>query len=404
MANMTGNGTGTAAVAGTFDTKAAELDYIADRLRAAGVTVRTVDLGTSGRARGADVPAREVADWHPDGAAAVLAAGDRGAAVAAMAEAFARYAAGAGWIGGMIGAGGSGGTALVAPAMRALPVGVPKLLVSTVASGNVAPYVGPSDIAMMYSVTDVQGLNRISRRVLGNAAHALAGMMRHAGEIPAGEDKPAVGLTMFGVTTTCVSHVAGALAATRDPLVFHATGTGGRSMEKLVDSGLVGAVIDLTTTEIADLLVGGIFPATDDRLGAVIRRRVPYVGSLGALDMVNFGARESVPERFAARRLHVHNPQVTLMRTTPGENRRFGEWLALRLNRMTGPVRFLIPEGGVSALDAPGRPFHDPEADAALIAALEAGVEDRARLVRVPHNIDTVAFAEAALAAFWEIA
>ncbi len=394
-----------AAVAGTFDTKGDELRYIAGLIRAAGVEARTIDLGTTGTGR-ADIPAAEIAACHPDGADAVLGQTDRGAAVAAMAVAFEAYAGRADWIGGMIGAGGSGGTALIAPAMRALAVGVPKVLVSTVASGNVAPYVGPSDIAMMYSVTDVQGLNRISRRVLGNAAHALAGMMLRSPAIPAGDDRPAIGLTMFGVTTTCVSHIAEALSSTHDPLVFHATGTGGQSMEKLVDSGLVGAVIDLTTTEIADMIVGGIFPATADRMGAVIRAGVPYVGSVGALDMVNFGARDTVPEKFAGRLFHVHNPQVTLMRTTPAENRQFGTWIAARLNAMTGPVRFLLPQGGVSAIDVPGQPFHDPQADAALFAAIEDGVDqtpDR-RLIRVPDNINTTQFAEAALAAFREIA
>ncbi len=390
-------------VAGTFDTKSVELDYIADCLKNAGVPVRRVDLATrSDDPANADVSAAQVAASHPDGAGAVLGRRDRGAAVAAMATAFENYVRDCDWIGGMIGAGGSGGTALVAPAMRALPIGVPKVLVSTVASGNVAPYVGPCDIMMVYSVVDVQGLNAISRRVLGNAAHALAGMMSHGSAIPRGDARSGVGLTMFGVTTTCVSHIADALRDRFEPLVFHATGTGGQSMEKLVDSGLITGVIDLTTTEIADLLVGGVFPASDDRMGAVIRTGVPYVGSCGALDMVNFAASDTVPAAFAERVLHVHNPQVTLMRTMPDENRRFGEWIATRLNRMAGPVRFLIPEGGVSAIDAPGQPFHDPEADAALFAAIESGVEqtgDRA-VRRVPHNLNTREFAEIALAEF----
>lgn len=392
-------------VAGTFDTKATELAYMAERLRHAGLYVRSIDLSTSETMASVDVSAAEVAAHHPAGVGAVLGRKDRGEAIAAMSIAFASYVRQADWIGGMIGAGGSGGTALVAPAMRALPVGVPKVLVSTVASGNVAPYVGPSDIMMMYSVTDVQGLNAISRRVLGNAAHALAGMMLKIDEIPESADRPAVGLTMFGVTTACVSHIADTLSATSDPLVFHATGTGGQSMEKLVDSGFIGAVIDLTTTEIADMLVGGVFAAKDDRMGAVIRTKVPYVGSCGALDMVNFGARDTIPAAFADRLFHVHNPQITLMRTTADENRRFGEWIAGRLNRMQGPVRFLIPEGGVSAIDAPGQPFHDPTADAALFAAIEAGVKQTGDRVvrRVPQNIDTPEFAEIALAEFHAI-
>lgn len=396
----------TACVAGTFDTKAEELTFIADCLSAAGLDVMTVDLGTSGSAAAADVPAAEIAGYHPDGASSVLETSDRGAAVSAMAIAFETYVRSADWIGGIIGAGGSGGTALLAPAMRALPIGVPKVLVSTVASGNVGPYVGASDIAMMYSVTDVQGLNRISRRVLANGANALAGMMKYRIAETQDEHRPAIGLTMFGVTTTCVSHIAEKLSGAADPLVFHATGTGGQSMEKLVDSGLIDGVIDLTTTEVADMIVGGVFPATGERMGAVIRTRVPYVGSCGALDMVNFGARETVPEKYHGRSFHIHNPQVTLMRTTPEENRQFGAWIVDRLNRMEGPVRFLIPEGGVSAIDAPGQPFFDPEADLALFDTIEAGFEvtDNRKLLRVPYNINTLEFAEVALSEYRNIA
>jgi uncharacterized protein (UPF0261 family) len=300
--------------------------------------------------------------------------------------------------------GGSGGTALVSPAMRALPVGRPKVLVSTVASGDVAPYIGPADIAMMYSVTDVAGLNRISRQVLGNAANAIAGMVAHP--VPAGDDdRASVGLTMFGVTTPLVTQLVSALQARYDPLVFHATGTGGQSMEKLVDSGLVAGVLDMTTTEVADLIVGGVFPATGDRLGAIARTGVPYVGSCGALDMVNFGAPETIPERFSGRRFHVHNPQVTLMRTTPEENADFGRFIAERLNQCPGPVLFLLPEGGVSALDADGGPFWDPAADEALFTTLERTVTqtDRRRVVRVPHNINDPEFAAAVLDAFGKV-
>jgi uncharacterized protein (UPF0261 family) len=390
-------------VVGTADTKGAELRYVRDLIRAAGVPTVLVDLGTRSDRRGADIRPEEVAAHHPEGAGAVFA-DDRGRAVAAMALAFARFAATRDDIGGMIGLGGSGGTALITPAMRALPVGLPKIMVSTVASGNVAPYVGPADICMMYSVTDVAGLNRISRRVLGNAAHALAGMM--TGRIPTAEDaKPALGLTMFGVTTPCVEQVATALARDYDCLVFHATGTGGQSLEKLVDSGLVAAVIDVTTTEVCDLLMGGVFSAGEDRLGAIARTGVPYLGSCGALDMVNFGALETVPEPYRARNLYVHNPQVTLMRTTPEENRRIGAWIGAKLNACEGEVRFLLPEGGVSLIDAPGQPFHDPAADAALFEALEATVRQtaRRRLIRLPHNLNDPPFAEALVASFREI-
>ncbi|MGH6913824.1 MAG: Tm-1-like ATP-binding domain-containing protein [Geminicoccales bacterium] len=391
-------------VVGTCDTKGAELAYVRDLIGAAGVPVVLVDVGTRSDGAGADVAPREVAGHHPGGANAVLV-DDRGAAIAAMAEALARFVTSRDDIGGMIGLGGSGGTALIAPAMRALPVGVPKVMVSTVASGNVAPYVGPSDMCMMYSVTDVAGINRISRAVLGNAAHALAGMLAHA--LPAAADaKPAIGLTMFGVTTPCVQQVTALLGRDYDCLVFHATGTGGQSMEKLVDSGLIAAVIDVTTTEVCDLLMGGVFSAGQDRLGAIVRTGVPYVGSVGALDMVNFGALDTVPARYQGRNLYVHNPQVTLMRTTSEENRRMGEWIGEKLNACEGEVRFLIPEAGVSMIDAPDKPFHDPEADAALFETLEATVRQtaRRRLIRLPHHVNDAAFAEALVESFRAIA
>ncbi len=390
-------------VAGTCDTKARELAYVRDLIAGDGIAAVLVDLSTSGAAPNADIAAGDVARHHPDGAAAVFT-GERGASVAAMAIAFARYILTRDDVAGLIGLGGSGNTALVTPAMQALPVGVPKLMVSTVASGNVAAYVGPSDIAMMYSVTDIAGLNRISRRVLANAAHAIAGMAR-APAPDVTDERPAIGITMFGVTTPCVTAVAAALEAEYDCLVFHATGTGGASMEKLADSGLLAGVIDVTTTEVADLLVGGTLACTEDRLGAIARTRIPYVGSCGALDMVNFGARRTIPEQFDDRTFHVHNPQVTLMRTTPEECDAIGAWIGERLNRCEGPVRFLIPKGGVSAIDVPGQPFYDPRADAALFDALEATIQqtERRRLLRVPHAINDPAFAAALVEQFHAI-
>jgi uncharacterized protein (UPF0261 family) len=397
-------------VAGTCDTKGAELAYVRALIAAQGQGVALVDLSTreAEPARTAepapDITAAEVAGYHPCGADAVFT-GDRGSAVTAMAEAFARFITARTDIAGIIGLGGSGGTALVTPAMRALPVGVPKLMVSTVASGQVAPYVGPSDICMMYSVTDVAGLNRISRVILANAAHAVAGMARDAVASDHRADKPAVGLTMFGVTTPCVRTVVARLEEKFDCLVFHATGTGGQSLEKLVDSGLLAGVVDVTTTEVCDLLMGGIFPCTEDRLGAIARTKVPYVGSCGALDMVNFGARDTLPARYAGRRLYEHNAQITLMRTTTEENARMGGWIGERLNRCEGPVRFLIPEKGVSLLDAPGQPFCDPHADESLVAALEATLRPtpKRRLIRLPFAINDDAFAEALAAHFQEI-
>lgn len=408
------DGSGEVLVVGTFDTKSAELGYIRQCLADAGLPARTVDLSTSGRPSSADVPPHQVAAYHPQGANAVFT-GERGASVAGMAEAFERWIAHRHAIAGAIAAGGSGGTALAAPAMRRLPVGVPKLMISTVASGEVSRYVGASDLMMMYSVTDVQGLNRISRQVLANGANALAGMIRPPSSRrgggrsrprpPPGGDRPGLGLTMFGVTTAAVRQIVSRVEGRYDCLVFHATGVGGRSMEKLADSGLLAAAVDLTTTEVCDMMMGGVLAADEDRFGAFIRTRIPWVGSVGALDMVNFGPPDTVPERYRNRRFVEHNPQVTLMRTTPEENARMGEWIAARVNLMTGPVRFLLPEGGVSALDAPGEPFHDPEADRALFDAIVRTFEESAsrRLVRAPHHVNDPAFADAAARALAEI-
>lgn len=391
-------------VAGTLDTKGEELRFIRDILRDQGVRTKLVDLSTSGKPSGAEVPPQQIALHHPRGPSGVFT-GDRGSSVAAMADAFERWTARQGSIAGIISAGGSGGSSLVAPAMRSLPVGVPKVLISTVASGNVRDYVGPADIMMMYSVTDVQGLNRISRQVLANGAHAIAGMVaaRKLQTPETGDsDLPAVGLTMFGVTTPCVQQITAALKEDFDCLVFHATGVGGQSMEKLVDSGMLSGVIDITTTEICDMLMGGVFPANEDRFGAMIRSEMPYIGGCGALDMVNFDAPGSVPEKYAGRNFYEHNPQVTLMRTTPDENEQVGKWIGARLNEMQGQVRFFLPEGGVSLLDAPGQPFHDPQADEALFSALELTVRQTAsrQLIRLPYNINDQQFTDAVVDAF----
>jgi uncharacterized protein (UPF0261 family) len=390
-------------VAGTCDTKGRELAYVRQLIAAEGLPVLLVDLSTGAREAGGDIDPAAVAAHHPDGREAVFT-GDRGRSVAAMAVAFERFIGTRRDVAGLLGLGGSGATALITPAMRALPVGVPKLMVSTVASGNVAPYIGPSDIAMLYSVTDIAGLNRISRVILANAAHAMAGMVR-AQPPAAAEALPAVGITMFGVTTPCVTRIAAALEAEFDCLVFHATGAGGQAMEKLADSGLLTGVLDVTTTEVCDRLFGGVFPCSEDRFGAIARTGLPYVGSCGALDMVNFGAPETVPLRYRGRTLYQHNPQVTLMRTTAEENAEMGRWIGEKLNRCEGPARFLIPEKGVSMLDAPGMAFHDPAADEALFAALHATVRqtDRRRLIALPCNVNDPLFADALVAQFREI-
>jgi uncharacterized protein (UPF0261 family)/ABC-type branched-subunit amino acid transport system ATPase component len=392
-------------VAGTFDTKGRELFFLRQCLEKLGLRVVTVDLSTSGKPSPASVHPREVARHHPGGEAAVFS-GDRGSAVAAMATAFEHFVRTRRDLGGIISAGGSGGTTLATQGMRALPIGCPKVMVSTMASGDTRPYVGPSDICMMYSVTDVQGINRISERVLANAAHALAGMIAHPPPAETAAARPAIGLSMFGVTTPCVQMVTKRLGDEVDCLVFHATGVGGQSLEKLADSGLLAGVIDVSTTEIADEIVGGVLSAGPTRLDVFARHALPWVGSVGALDMVNFGAWDTVPEKFRGRRLYRHNPTVTLMRTTADECRAIGEFMVAKLNAMAGPVRLLIPEGGVSAIDHPGQPFHDPEADRVLFDTLAAGFRSGAqrKLLRLPHHINDEAFADALVAAWREVA
>ena len=388
-------------VIGTCDTKGDELRFACGCVARAGAKPVLVDVSTAAPDAGADVTAETVAGHHPEGRSAVLGLDDRGRAVSAMGVALRHYLLSRKDVGAVLGLGGSGNTAIVTEAMRALPVGVPKIMVSTLASGNVAGFVGPTDIMMMHAVTDIAGLNAISRTVIGNAAHAAVGMVLN--RVPkARKSKPAIGYTMFGVTTSCVNEIRHRMEPKTESFVFHATGTGGQSFEKLAESDFLDGVFDITTTEVADYLVGGVLPCTEDRFGAFIRHPIPYLGSVGACDMVNFGARESVPAQFAGRKLHVHNPHVTLMRTAPEENARIGAFIVARLNRMDGPVRFLLPLKGVSAIDAAGQPFHDPKADAALFAAIRDGWKKakNRKLVELDLNINDPAFAEAAVAAF----
>src|SRR3954471_22076711 len=346
-------------IIGTLDTKGEELAFVQARLQQAGVEALLVDAGTGGAPRGAE----------PDISLSTAEYTDRGEAVTAMAQAAAELAArlhAEGRVDGVLGAGGSGNTAIATAAMRALPVGVPKLMVSTMAAGDTSDYVGGSDVTLMASVTDVAGLNSISARILANAAAAMAGMV-NAPAVEHDDAKPLVGATMFGVTTPCVDQARAALEERGyEVLVFHATGTGGRAMEALVESGFLAGVLDATTTELCDDLVGGVLSAGPDRLEAAGRSGIPQVVSLGALDMVNFGARDTVPPQFADRNLYVHNPSVTLMRTTPEECAELGRRVARKLAAATGPVSVFVPLKGLSMIDAEGQPFHDPEADTAL--------------------------------------
>jgi uncharacterized protein (UPF0261 family) len=390
----------TAWVVGTFDTKAAELHYLAGLLRAAGVRVVTVDIGTRSAPGVADIEAREVADHHPQGAAAVFNPSDRGEAVIAMGDALAalvRDRLAANEIQGMLGVGGSGGSSMIAPAMRLLPIGAPKLLVSTMAAGDVSAYVGVVDMTLMYPVTDIAGLNRLSRTILANAAHALAGMLLHRAPVNHAQDKPSIGLTMFGVTTPCVQAVREHLIDEFDAQVFHANGAGGRTLEALAAAGMLRAVVDLTTTEVGQHLAGGVCDAGPNRLDAAARHGLPWVGSVGALDMINWGARDTVPTRHQGRTFHVHNANVTLMRSNAEELEAAASRIAEQLNRARGPVRLLLPLGGLSMIDAPGQPFHDPVADSVLFDALERLFvpSDSHRLIRMPHHINDPAFAAA---------
>lgn len=386
-------------VVGTFDTKAEELHYLAGLLRASGVKVVTVDIGTRSRSVGVDFPAARVAAHHRDGAPAVFDAADRGAAVIAMSEALCALVSlhlPVSAIGGMIGVGGSGGTSMIAPAMRLLPLGRPKLLVSTMAAGNMAPFVDVVDMTTVYPVTDIAGLNRLSRTILANAAHALAGMLLHAVPASGDADKPAIGLSMFGVTTPCVQAVRALLLDDFDCQVFHANGPGGRTLEKLAAAGMLQAVVDLTTTEVGQHLAGGVCDAGPNRLDAAARYGLPWVGSLGALDMINWGAPDTVAPHYRGRLFHVHNAQVTLMRSTAGELAEAGRRIAGQLNRSTGPVRLLMPLGGLSMIDAPGQPFYDPKANAALFKTLEQNFIRTGThlLIKLPHHINDAAFAQ----------
>ena len=393
----------TIAVLGTLDTKGREHAFVAERIWARGHAAVLIDVGTGAEpVVAADVSRAEVAAAGGLDLAALVARGDRGECVAAMAGAAAavigRLVA-EGQIQGVIALGGGGGTAIASAALRPLPIGFPKLVVSTLASGNTAPYVGTSDIVMMPAVVDVQGLNRISRTILTRAAGAICGMVE-ADVATAAADKPLVVASMFGNTTGCIEAAVPLLeAAGYEVLVFHATGTGGRALETLVASGLVAGVLDITTTELADELVGGVLSAGPERLDAAARHGVPAVVAPGCLDMVNFGPPETVPQRFAGRRFYAHNPQVTLMRTSPEESAALGQLVAGKLNASRGPVQVLLPRRGLSVIGAPGGPFHDPAADAALFEALESGLRPGISCSSLDCGINDPAFARAAVEA-----
>jgi uncharacterized protein (UPF0261 family) len=388
----------TVVLVGTLDTKGTEYAWLADRIRERGVDVVLVDAGIVGEPLATpDISRDEVAAAVGADVGALAAAGDRGVAVETMARGAAEIVGrlhAEGRLDAIGGLGGSGGSALVTHAMRALPVGLPKLMVSTVASGDTSPYVGSVDVTMMYSVVDIAGINQISARILANAAAALAGMA--GATVPElGEARPLIGASMFGVTTPAVTTARERLEELGyEVLVFHQTGAGGGSLEELVKAGYLVGVLDVTTTEFCDLVVGGVLQAVPDRLESAGRAGIPQVVSLGALDMVNFGPLDTVPERFADRNLYVHNPTITLMRTTPDECREIAALIARKLNGSTGPTELFIPLRGVSAIATEGQVFHDPEADAALIETFRESIDpDVVKIVEIDADVNAPEFA-----------
>lgn len=380
------------ALIGTLDTKGAECAWLAEQLDKHGVQALFVDVGSFSASPLANVSSDDVIAAADSDAAALRERRDRGEMMQVMSVGAARIVrdlAVSGRIHGLLALGGSGGSSVAAAAMQALPVGFPKLLVSTMASGDVKPYVGEVDATLMYSVVDVAGINSVSSQVFANAAAAIAGMAQayedRLAAVPAGH-KPVVAVTMFGVTTPAADEARDTLTDLGyEVLVFHATGAGGRAMEKLAESGLLAGVCDLTTTELADDLVGGVLSAGPQRLEMAGRVGLPQAVSLGALDMVNFGPADTVPPEFAGRNLFVHNPTVTLMRTTPEEMAELGRRIAVKLAAATGPTELFIPLRGVSAIDVEGGPFRDAEADAALFAELRAGLVGSGVVV---HELD----------------
>jgi uncharacterized protein (UPF0261 family) len=381
---------------GTLDTKGAEFAYVRALIQARGHQVLMMDAGIlQDPCFEAEIDAAEVAEAGGGSLAQLRQQADRGMAVETMRQGVIELALqlhSEGKIDGVLGLGGSGGTAIATAAMRELPVGMPKVMVSTVASGDTAPYVGVKDITMMYSVVDIAGLNRLSRQILANAAGAICGMVEQA--VPAAEDKPLLAATMFGVTTPCVTAAREHLeAAGYELLIFHATGSGGQAMESLIEAGFIEGAADITTTEWCDELVGGVLSAGPNRLAAAGRKGIPQVVSCGALDMVNFWAYDTVPAQFKDRNLYKHNANITLMRTTPEECAQLGRIIAEKLNQATGPTALFIPLKGVSAIDAAGQPFHDIAADEALFNALRQHVKPSVEVVELDMHINDPAFA-----------
>lgn len=388
----------TIAIAGTFDSKGKELNFVKEVLESLGLKTLTIHCGVFDPIIKTDVSNEEVAREVGYTIQDIASKKDRALATEVLSKAMEKllprlYSEGK--FDGIISLGGTGGTSLVTPGMRALPIGVPKVMVSTVASGNVQQYVGTSDIVMMPSIVDVSGLNSISTKIFTNAALAIAGMVSLEHEEKVQEKKPLVAATMFGVTTPCVDMAREYLEEKGyEVLVFHATGTGGKVMERLIEEGYFKGVLDITTTEWCDELVGGVLAAGPNRLEAAGKHKVPQVVSVGALDMVNFGPIDTVPEKFKGRNLYKHNPTVTLMRTTVEENRKLGEIIAEKLNKAEGPTVLMLPLKGVSMIDAQGQPFYGPEEDKMLFDTLRENIDrSKVELIEMDAHINDREFA-----------
>ena len=384
-------------IVGTMDTKGLEFEFIKTQIESAGISTCVINTGILGEPElTPDVSADEVAQAGGSSLQALRDESDRGNSVTVMAQGAAALVAekhAAGEIDGIISLGGSAGTTIGTTAMQAVPVGVPKIMVSTLASGDTSPYVQSKDICMMYSVVDIAGINRLSRQILANAAGAIVGMV-NAEVREATTDKPLIAATMFGVTTPCVTKAREILEeAGYEVLVFHATGTGGRAMEDLVKGGFLVGVLDVTTTELADELVGGILSAGPDRLEAAGQTGLPQVVAPGALDMVNFGPPDTVPEKFSDRLFYQHNPTVTLMRTTAEETAELGRIMARKLSEAQGPTTVIMPIQGVSAIDKTGQPFDSPEAREAWREHLKAHIGDNVTVIEMDAHINDDAFA-----------
>lgn len=392
--------TKTIALAGTFDSKGKEFLYVKELIEAQGLNTFTIHTGVFEPAFEPDVSNAEVAVAAGEDIKKLAAKKDRANATAILSkgmEVLLPKLYEAGKFDGILSFGGTGGTSLVTPGMRALPIGVPKMMVSTVASGNTEPYVGTSDVIMFPSIVDVAGLNRISIKIFTNAVFSMVGMLSFENIIEE-EKKPLIAATMFGLTTPCINYAKSYLEDKGfEVLIFHATGVGGRTMENLIANGFIDGVLDITTTEWADELVGGVLAAGPHRLEAAAKKEIPQVVSVGAIDMVNFGPFDSVPKKFAGRNFYRHNPTVTLMRTNVEENKQIGQIIAEKLNMADGHTTLMLPLKGLSGIDVEGQTFYGPEEDQILFETLKEKINhNKVEIIEINTDINSKEFAEAA--------